>query len=145
MNLWILGLLAAADVPPMLEVFYKEMPPSLETLAAVDSVLAALGEEWTVFRWVITDPAAAERIEACGLPDTHFPFALVLNGSYSAMIDGERIDFVHFPLFMHGIGRHEGNWSLDHLRRVLEDPGLLLERGVRETLDETGWTECLED
>jgi len=71
-----------------------------------------------------------EIISRYNLPDTHFPFAVVINGKYSAEVEGKKIDFVHFPRFMHGIGRHEGNWSLEALEKVLRDNSLLLEENI---------------
>ncbi len=127
-----------------IEIFHKEMPPSLETLAAVERVLEEYGDGYTVSRHLITDPETLELISLYGLPETHFPFAVVINGMLSAVIDGEKVDFVHFPLFMHGIGRHEGNWSLEHLSRVLDEPQLMVKGLPVEELDESGWTECME-
>ena len=128
-----------------IDVFYKEMPPSLETLEQVDSVLAEFSDEWVIGYHIITDTASVDLIRLYNLPDTHFPFAVVINGRYSAMVGGEKIDFVHFPLFMHGIGRHEGNWSMTLLRQVLDDPSLLMEENHLEELDDSGETECLEE
>lgn len=124
------------------DVFYKELPPSLETLEQVDEVLAEFSDEWEIEYHVITDPASAEMIRLYNLPDTHFPFAVVINGRYSAMVGGEKIDFVHFPLYMHGIGRHEGNWSMALLRQVLDDPSLLLDKNRLEESEDSGETEC---
>jgi len=39
---------------------------------------------------------------------------------------------------MKGIGRHEGNWSLDDLKRVLQDPSVLQEKNILPDLDEAG-------
>ncbi len=127
------------------DVFYKELPPSLEALARTEEVLAEFAGEFTITRHLITDEATAPLIAAYGLPETHFPFAVVVNGKLSAVVDGERVDFVHFPLFMHGIGRHEGNWSMELLGRVLADPSLMVSGVELEELDETGWTECMDE
>jgi len=127
------------------ELFYKELPPSLETLARTEEVLDRYGGEFTVMKHLITDEASAPIIAAYGLPETHFPFAVAVNGMVSAVVDGQRVDFVHFPLFMHGIGRHEGNWSLELLERVLTDTSLMVSGVAPEELDETGWTECMDE
>ena len=66
-------------------------------------------------------------IKKYNLPEIHFPFAVVVNGRSSAKINNIKIDFVHFPLFMHGIGKHEDNWSLENLKSVLIDNALLLD------------------
>lgn len=69
-------------------------------------------------------------IKKYNLPETHFPFAIVINGRFSAKINNNKIYFVHFPLFMHAIGRHEGNWSIDNLESVLIDNTLLLDENI---------------
>lgn len=116
-------------VKPMraIDVFYKERPPSLKTLERVKPVLEEHAGGCDVRYHVITESEAAGLIRKFGLPETHFPFAVVIDGIRSARIGGEVVHFVEFPLFMKGIGRHEGSWSLDHLRAVLGDPALLLE------------------
>lgn len=125
------------------EVFYKELPPSLETLGQVNEVLAEFVEEYEITYHIITDSTSADLIRLYNLPDTHFPFAVVVDGRYSAVIGGDKIDFVHFPLFMRGIGRHEGNWSMLHLRQVLGDTSLLADENTLNEYDQSGETECL--
>ncbi len=125
-----------------IEVFHKSMPPSLETLEETNAVLAHFADEYEIIYHLITDSASADLIQEYNLPDTHFPFAVVINGRYSAMIDDEKIDFVHFPLFMHGIGRHEGNWSMEYLELVLTDVTLLMDENIPPVLDEEGDTPC---
>ena len=123
-----------------IEVFYKQMEPSLQTLAKVDSVLARFEDQYTIQYYVITDSSSQEIIQRYNLPETHFPFAVVVNGNYTATINGELISFVHFPLFMHGIGRHEGNWSMETLEQVLADNSLLNGDNTLPVLDESGET-----
>ncbi|PIE51869.1 hypothetical protein CSA37_09505 [Candidatus Fermentibacteria bacterium] len=146
-----LALISLADSSEQglrtVQVFHKNMPPSLQTLEQVEAVLAEFQEEYQITYHVITDTASEELISLYGLPDTHFPFAVVVNGHFSALIDGAEADFVHFPLFMHGIGRHEGNWSLEQLRMVLEDNSLLLEENVLPVIEDDSCgceTECAE-
>ena len=80
-----------------------------------------------------------------GLPSTHFPFSVVINGKFTANIDDKVVSFVHFPLFMKGIGRHEGNWSIADLEKVLYDNSLLLEENILPTLeDDSNSSECEE-
>ncbi len=125
-----------------IEVFHKSMPPSLETLEETNTVLANYIDEYEITYHIITDSATADLIRKYNLPDTHFPFAVVINGRYSAVIGDERIDFVHFPLFMHGIGRHEGNWSMEYLELVLNDVTLLIDENIPPVLDEEGDSPC---
>ena len=129
--------------PNTIDVFYKEMPPSLQTLEQTNAVLADFAEEYDIAYHLITDTASSELIQQYNLPGSHFPFAIVVNGKYSAAMNGETIYFVHFPIFMHGIGRHEGNWSMDLLRTVLTDSSLLNDENVLPVLDESEeTTEC---
>ena len=125
------------------DVFYKEMPPSLQTLEMVNTVLSEFADEFEIEYYLITDTSSSELIQQYNLPGTHFPFAVAVNGKYCATINEEVIYFVHFPLFMHGIGRHEGNWSMDLLRRVLTEASLLNEQNTLPILIETDEsTEC---
>ncbi len=125
-----------------IEVFYKSMPPSLETLEETNTVVADFTDDFEITYHLITDSASADLIQKYNLPDTHFPFAVVINGRYSARIGEEKIDFVHFPLFMHGIGRHEGNWSMEYLELVLNDVSLLMDENIPPVLDDEGDSLC---
>jgi len=139
----LLVSLSAVQNTHTVDVFYKQMPPSLQVLERVKSVLAEFSDEYTTAYHVITDPASAEIIQTYNLPETHFPFAVVVNGKYTASINEELISFVHFPLFMEGIGRHEGNWSMEALKLVLEDNSLLNDENSLPVLDESEETsEC---
>ncbi len=128
-----------------IEVFHKNMPPSIETLEETNAVLAHFADEYEITYHLITDSATVELIQKYNLPDTHFPFAVVIDGSFSALIGDEKIDFVHFPLFMHGIGRHEGNWSMESLELVLNDNTLLLDENILPVLDEEADNQCPDD
>lgn len=148
MSLLIL-LIAAAfaygcgnDSRGTVHVFHKDRPPALRALARTDSVLAEYGGQFEISYHLITDEETGPLIEKFGLPGSHFPFAVVINGNFSAMVGNEKVDFVHFPLFMHGIGRHEGNWSMEHLKLVLRDTTLLMEKSVLPVLDEEGDSKC---
>lgn len=125
-----------------IEIFHKSMPPSLETLEETNAVLADFTDDFEITYHLVTDSASADLILQYNLPDTHFPFAVVINGRYSALIGFEKIDFVHFPLFMHGIGRHEGNWSMEYLELVLNDVALLMDDNILPVLDDEGDTPC---
>jgi hypothetical protein len=124
------------------DVFHKNRPPALKALAKTDSILTKYGGQFEIVHHLITDEETEPLIKKFGLPSSHFPFAIVINGNFSAMVGNEKIDFVHFPLFMHGIGRHEGNWSMEHLKLVLRDTTLLMEKSVLPVLDEEGDSKC---
>lgn len=144
LNLFLLTLSALLTTnQTTIEVFYKEMPPSLQVLEEVNKTLSSLDDNYLVNYHIITDTTSIELIQQYNLPGTHFPFAIVINGKYSATINEETIYFVHFPLFMHGIGRHEGNWSIEHLQQVLTQTTLLIDENTLPILDEsTETTEC---
>ncbi|MBD3423537.1 MAG: hypothetical protein GF417_03740 [Candidatus Latescibacteria bacterium] len=117
----------------------------MKTLERVKPVIEKYERDYRIYYHVITDPENEELISKYNLPGTHFPFAVVINGRYSAKINDLKIDFVHFPLFMHGIGRHEGSWSLDALEKVLKDNSLLMEKNILPELeDEEDQHECEE-
>ena len=128
-----------------IEIFYKSMPPSLETLEETNTVLEDFTDDFEITYHLITDSVSSDLIQKYNLPDTHFPFAVVINGRYSASIGEEKIDFVHFPLFMHGIGRHEGNWSMEYLELVLNDIALLMDENIQPVLDEEEDSSCPDD
>lgn len=134
-----------ASEQSIISVFYKEMIPSQKVLARVDSLLVGYADNYEIKYFNIEEEKNAELIKEIGLPETHFPFAVVINGKFAADINGKSVSFVHFPLFMKGIGRHEGNWSLEDLRKVLENNTLLFETNILPVLDEeTETSECEE-
>ncbi len=115
---------------PLIQVFYKEKQPSLKTLAKTKELLESYKDRYKFEYLLITDPKNSQIIKEIGLPETHFPFAVVINGKTTANIDGKPITFCEFPDFMHGIGRHEGNWSIESLKKVLADNSLLASKNI---------------
>jgi hypothetical protein len=126
----------AADEKKVVSVFYKDMPPSHKVLDKVKPVLEWYKDKYTINYYLITDPKNAEIIAEFGLPETHFPFAVVIGDIFTARLHEEVISFVHFPAFMEGIGRHEGNWSIGDLDVVLTDNSLLTEENFLPELEE---------
>lgn len=118
--------LSAEEARPVIQLFYKTQPPSLQTHEQVRSFLAAFEDEYEIRDLLMTDPVNAELMHALGLPTEHFPFGLAIDGKTSAGIDGSTIIFARFPDFMHHVGRHQGNWTLAHLEAVLKNRDLLL-------------------
>ena len=114
------------DSRPLIQVFYKDKDPSLETLDAVEKFLEPWESAYEIRYLVITDSTNAGLMTKLGLPTEHFPFAVAVDGKTSAEIGGKTVVFAHFPDFMQHVGKHPGNWTLDHLNAVLEDNGLLL-------------------
>lgn len=108
-------------------VFYKKQPPSLQIHSVISEFLDDYTDQYVVEYFLITDPDQKQTIESLGLSTDHLPVAIAINGKTSAMIDEEVIVFANFPDFMHHIGRHPGNWTLEHLQRVLYDNTLLLD------------------
>ena len=120
------GAIAHNNDKGNIRVFYKEQPPSLETLAEVKSMLDAYENNWQISYLQMTESKTAALMQELGLPTEHSPFSIAINGKTSARIGDETIVFVNFPDFMLHIGRHKGNWSLKHLEQVLRKPDLLL-------------------
>jgi len=141
----MIAYLASSACGATVDVFHKLMPPSIDVLMRAYDVLADFEDVYQISYHVISDSSSSELIQEYGLPDTHFPFAVVINGCTAALINGERVDFVDFPLFMHGIGRHEGNWSIEDLEAVLSDTSLLVQgdRAVQSSGVET--SDCLSE
>ncbi len=129
-----------------IHVFYKNRTPSLKVLDAVKELLDGYNDNYEIIFLDIEDELNFDLISKFNLPETHLPFAVVIDGKYTAINkDKELISFVHFPLFMKGIGRHEGNWSLDDLSNALNDNTLLLEQNILPELNEDEETTQCED
>lgn len=140
-----LAILAYAAEKPEVLIFYKNKKPSQQVLTEVDSLLQNYETSYSIIRYDIEDEQNAEIINRLGLPQAHFPFAVVIEGKYSAEISGRNIAFVHFPIFMHGIGRHEGNWSLIDLKLVLEKSYLLADENLLPIMGESSSTSDCDD
>ena len=124
-------------------VFYKEKKPSQQVLNKINQLLEQYKDSYHITYYMIEDEKNMDIITELGLPATHFPFAVVINGKYTATIEGKVVSFVHFPLFMKGIGRHEGNWSIADVEKVLNDNSLLLEKNILPILkEETSDSKC---
>lgn len=118
------------------DIFYKNKRPSQQVLTEINKVVEKYEKTYTVSYYLITDSSNSEIISKYGLPSTHFPVAVVINGIFTAEIDGEKVSFVHFPEFMKGIGRHEGNWSIACLEAALKDNSLLADKNILPELNE---------
>ena len=117
--------LESTNSKPLLQVFYKEKEPSMQTLKKVKDFLKTYEGSYDIQYLLITNPENEDTIKSLKLPIEHFPFAIAINGKTSAKIDGKTIIFAHFPDFMHHIGKHQGNWTLDHLAKALKDTSLM--------------------
>jgi hypothetical protein len=121
-----------------IDIFYKNKKPSQQVLTEINKVVERNENSYTVSYYLITDPENSEIISKYGLPSTHFPVAVVINGIFTAEIDEKTVSFVHFPEFMKGIGRHEGNWTIAYLEAVLKDNSLLSDENILPELSEEG-------
>lgn len=110
----------------LIQVFYKQKENSMQAFEKVKAFLKEYESRYDIRYLLITDPENESLNKSLGLPTEHFPFAIAIDGKTSAMIDGKKIVFAHFPDFMHHIGKHKGNWTLDHLTKVLNDISLML-------------------
>ena len=128
-----------------ISIFYKDKKPSEQVLEKINQLLEQFKDSYQINYYLIEDQKNTDIITQFGLPSTHFPFSVVINGKFTANIDDKVVSFVHFPLFMKGIGRHEGNWSIADLEKVLYDNSLLLEENILPTLEEdSNSSECEE-
>lgn len=114
-----------SDEKDVIEIFHHDKDPSMETLKKVNEFLEPYAADYEIKYYNIKDDTNNELLKSLGLPEDHFPFAIAINGKTSAQINGETIIFAELPDFMHHVGRRQGNWSLDHLKTVLENKELL--------------------
>ena len=139
----ILGVNLSANNKKNITVFYKDKAPSQKVLKRTNQLLNQFKKNYLINYFSIEDKKNLDIITKLGLPSTHFPFAIAIDGKYTAKIEGKVISFVHFPLFMKGIGRHEGNWSISDLEKVLNDNSFLSnENSLPDLEKETSTGEC---
>jgi len=130
------ALLAIDSGKPIIHVFNKNKGPSQNALVKINEALDRFRDLYDIRYHDIEDEANLELIHSLGLPSTHFPVAVVIDGKFTVQIGDRIASFVHFPDFMHGIGRHEGNWSVSDLVAALQDNSLLLEENILPELEE---------
>ena len=143
--MFVFSFLCIYSADGSIMVFYKNRKPSLAVLDEVKKAFESTDKDFEIEYLDIEDAKNLPVIADLGLPSGHFPFAVVIDGKYTAKIGDDILSFVHFPLFMKGIGRHEGNWSMDHLKMVLKDSSLLHEINVLPVLEESSHTTSCED
>jgi hypothetical protein len=141
-GIMLMGYFLSGEDKMMISVFYKEKKPSKQVLEKINPLLEEFKNAYQVTYYLIEDQDNADLISEFGLPSTHFPVAVVINGKFTAKVDSQVVSFVHFPLFMKGIGRHEGNWSIADLKKVLNDYSLLLEENILPALEEESSSDC---
>lgn len=124
------AMFTADSVKPIIRVFYKNKKPSQKTLVKINETLDNFRDLYEIHYHDIEDEINRELIQSLGLPSTHFPVAVVIEGKFTAKFGDRIASFVHFPDFMHGIGRHEGNWSIADLEAALQNNALLLEENI---------------
>ena len=127
--------LSATDITKV-SVFYKDKKPSQQVLEKINLLLESYKDSYQITYYMIEEEKNKEIIAELVLPTTHLPFAIVIDGKYTANIDEKVVSFVHFPLFMKGIGRHEGNWSIADVEKVLNDNSLISEKNILPVLIE---------
>lgn len=114
------------SMKPIVQVFYKDKENSLNTLEQVRPFLENFSNDYDIQYIISTEAENEELIKSLGFPLEHFPFGIAINGKTCALINGDTIIFANFPDFMHHLGKHPGNWTLQHLEAVLNDKNLLL-------------------
>ena len=121
---------------PVIHVFHKNKAPSLKALEKINEALEKHKSDFEIRYLDIEDQANLELIHSLGLPSTHFPVAVVIDGKFTIQREDKTISFVHFPVFMRGIGRHEGNWSIADLEAALNDKSLLSDVNILPVLED---------
>ena len=135
----------SANEKSIISIFYKDKKPSQKVLKKTNKLLEKFKDSYQINYYSIEDKKNTDIITKLGLPSTHFPFSVVINDKFTAKIDDKLVSFIHFPLFMKGIGRHEGNWSIADLEKVLNDNSLLIEKNTLPVLEEDkNGSECEE-
>ncbi len=130
-------LLYAKDATkPVIHVFHKNKAPSLKALEKINAALNNYKTDYDILYLDIEDQTNLELIHSFGLPSTHFPVAVVIDGKFTIQREDNIISFVHFPAFMRGIGRHEGNWSIADLEATLVDMSLLCNKNILPVLED---------
>jgi len=119
--------IACAQTKPHIQVFYKEKQPSLQTYEKVKEFLSLYADKYQIDYLLMSEEHNVDLMKSYGFPTDHFPFGIAVDGKTSAKINDELIIFAKFPDFMHHIGRHEGNWTLEYLKIVLDNNSLLQE------------------
>lgn len=109
----------------LIQIFYKKQKPSLEAYNKIKSFLEPFAGDCKIQYLLISEPDNKKLMKDLGFYPDHFPIGIAINGKTSANIDGDIITFANFPVFMHHIGRHPGNWTLNHLKKALKNPTLL--------------------
>jgi hypothetical protein len=119
---------AAEEIRPVgrVEVFYSNSLPSLETFDLVSDLLADYQGIYDVDYYSISDPWPERLLSGYGLEPEEVFFAVMVNGTDSALINDDTVAFLGLPACMHGSGNHEGDWALGDLQAVLWDNDLLV-------------------
>ncbi len=114
-------------------IFHKNKQPALQTLEKVKPAVEIFEKEYKISYYDIDDPKNLPLLKQSNLEGIHSPFAIVINGKFSAEVDNKVIEFLYFPDYMHFMGNHMGNWTLDLLTKVLEDNSFLCTENILQS------------
>ncbi|MBN2586849.1 MAG: C40 family peptidase [Candidatus Fermentibacteraceae bacterium] len=119
---------AASDLQPIgsVDVFYGNDLPSLETFGLASDVLEGYQGIYTVEYHLISEPWSCRLLQNYGIQSRDLCFAVAVNGSCEALIEGDTVVFRDLPARMHGTGGPEGEWTLGQLETVLRNASLLI-------------------
>ena len=101
-----------ANEKAIISIFYKNKKPSQQVLEKVNKLLEQFKDLYQINYYLIEDQKNMGVITKFGLPATHFPFSVVINGKLSATIDNKLVSFIHFPLLKYcsmGFPTHDLN------------------------------------
>jgi len=77
-----IGSVSCASNKTDISIFYKEKNPSQQVLAKVKPLLTDYSHSYKIHYYNIEDEENSELIKNMGLPETHFPFAVVIGDKF---------------------------------------------------------------
>jgi hypothetical protein len=119
---------AASELQPIgsVDVFYGNDFPSLETFDLTAEVLEGYQGIYRIEYHLISEPWSGYLLQDYGIQNQDLCFAVAVNGTCEAFIEGDTVVFRDLPARMHGTGGPEGDWTLVQLETILRDTSLLI-------------------
>jgi len=119
---------AAASYRPegRVEVFYGNDLSSLEAFDLASETLEEYQGYYYLDYLPVTDPWSRHLLERYGVRGDSVSFAVAVNGTCSALMEGDTVSFIGLPARMRGSSSPVGEWTLAQLEMTLIDAELLL-------------------
>jgi hypothetical protein len=110
---------AALSVQPVsVEILYMNHGPLKATLKEVRALCSGYGKALTV-AWYDSESPEGEKFMAQKGVHEHVPLVIWIDGKAAANVNGKEVQFAGFPTGS-GPAFFQGKWTLDHLRRALD-------------------------